>query len=50
MQTIWPPSYHHNGFVAIHGLGHMMYNSHLASVRSEHSVSHGSLMTPYDHL
>ena len=50
MQTMCPPSYHHNSFVASHALGHMMYFSHLASVRSEHSVSHGSLMTPYDHL
>ena len=39
MQTMWPPGYHRNGFVAIHGLRHMMYNSHFASVRSEHSVS-----------
>ena len=50
MQTMRPPGYHHNSFVAIHGLWHMMSNSHLASVRSEHCVSHGSLMTPYDHL
>ena len=25
MNTICPPSYHHNGFVATHALGHMMY-------------------------
>ena len=25
MKTMSPPSYHHNGFVATHGLGHMMY-------------------------
>ena len=25
MKTIWPPGYHHNGFVATHALGHMMY-------------------------
>ena len=25
MKTICPPSYHHNGFVATHALGHMMY-------------------------
>ena len=23
--TMCPPSYHHNGFVATHALGHMMY-------------------------
>ena len=22
---MYPPSYHHNGFVATHALGHMMY-------------------------
>ena len=25
MKTMCPSSYHHNGFVAIHVLGHMMY-------------------------
>ena len=25
MKTMFPPSYHHNGFVATHALGHMMY-------------------------
>ena len=25
MKTICPPSYHHNGFLATHELGHMMY-------------------------
>ena len=24
MKTMCPPAYHHNGFVAIHALGHMM--------------------------
>ena len=27
MKTMCPPSYHHNGFVATHALGHMMYGS-----------------------
>ena len=52
MKTMCPPGYHHNGFVATHALGHMMYGStlhiyyaHLASVRFEHSVCRGSLMT-----
>ena len=27
MKTMWPPGYHHNGFVATHTLGHMMYGS-----------------------
>ena len=25
MKTMCPPGYQHNGFVAIHALGHMMY-------------------------
>ena len=25
MKTMFPPSYHHNGFVATHALGHMIY-------------------------
>ena len=25
MKTMCPPGYHHNGFVAAYGLGHMMY-------------------------
>ena len=25
MKTMCPPSYHHNGFVTTHALGHMMY-------------------------
>ena len=25
MKTMCPLGYHHNGFVATHGLGHMMY-------------------------
>ena len=50
MKTMCPPGYHHNGFVATHALGHMMYSiyyAHLTSVRFEHSVCRGSLMTTY---
>ena len=25
-----PPGYHHNGFVATHALGHMIYGLHIA--------------------
>ena len=25
MKTMYPPDYHHNGFLATHALGHMMY-------------------------
>ena len=28
IKTMCPPGYHHNGFVATHALGHMMYGSH----------------------
>ena len=27
MKTMCPPGYHHNGFVATHALGHMMYRT-----------------------
>ena len=60
MKTMCPPGFHHNGFVATHALGHMMYGytllvpmnqhiyyAHLASVRFEHSVCRVSLMTTY---
>ena len=26
MKTMYTPGYHHNGFVATHALGHMMYS------------------------
>ena len=29
METMCPPGYHHNGFVATHALGHMLYGSTL---------------------
>ena len=32
MKTMCPPGYHHNGFVATHVLGHMMYSSSCAQV------------------
>ena len=32
MKTMCPPGYHHNGFVATHALGHMMYGCHKAIV------------------
>ena len=34
MKTMCPPGYHHNGFVATHALGHMMYGSTLLVLRS----------------
>ena len=29
MKTMCPPGYHHNGFVATHALGHMMYGIYI---------------------
>ena len=66
MKTMCPSGYHHNGFVAIHALGHkaimvitwrahcfydniyIYIYAHLASVRFEHSVCRGSLMTTFN--
>ena len=42
MKTMCPPVYRHNGFVATH--------AHLASVRFEHCVCRGSLMTTYIYI
>ena len=32
MKTMYPPGYHHNGFVATHALGNMVYCCHKAIV------------------
>ena len=29
MKTMCPPGYHHNGFIATHALGHMIYGYRL---------------------
>ena len=51
MKTTCLPGYHHNGLVATHAHGHMMcYYAHLASVRFEHSVCRGSLVTIYIYI
>ena len=50
MKTMCPPGYHHNGFVATHALGHMVFYIApilLGSVRFELSVCCGSLMTTF---
>ena len=31
MKTMCPPGYHHNGFVATHKLGDMMYTMYLSA-------------------
>ena len=43
MKTMCSPGYHHNGFVAAHALGHMMYGCTLMVPMN----SRGSLMTTY---
>ena len=45
MKTMCPPGYHHNGFVATHALGHMMYGYTLLvpmnqRVLNKHSLVH----------
>ena len=43
MKTMCPPGYHHNGFVATHALGHMMYGYTLLvpmNTLAEHSLVH----------
>ena len=38
MKTMCPPGYHHNGFVATHALGHMMYGSSCTSCAQVHEL------------
>ena len=37
-KTMCPPGYHHNGFVATHALGHMMYGSIRTSCAQVHEL------------
>ena len=39
MKTMCPPGYHHNGFVAAHALGHMMYGYNSTSCAQVHHVT-----------
>ena len=38
MKTMCSPGYHHNGFVATHVLGHMMYGSSCTSCTRVHEL------------
>ena len=38
MKTMCPPGYHHNGFVATHALGHMMYSYYRTSYAQVHEL------------
>ena len=56
MKTMCPPVYHHNGFVATHALGHMMYDYPLLvpmnqrvlnKLSKEHNISDHNTMYIY---
>ena len=40
MKTMCPPGYYHNGFVATHALGHMMYGWDVCAQVHELPQSH----------
>ena len=39
MKTMCPPSYHHNGFVGTHPLGHMIYSYTLLVPMSQRVIN-----------
>ena len=39
MKTMSPPGYHHNGFVATHGFGHVMYGYTLLVLINERVIN-----------
>ena len=45
MKTMCPPGYHHNGFVATHALGHMMYMMYLGTCTWAHDNREGTLFS-----
>ena len=51
MKTMCPPGYHHNGFVATHPLGHIMYGYMLLvpkSVQQAKAVIHVIIVNCYN--
>ena len=63
MKTMCPPSYHHNAFVATHAQAHDVrlhiagtdetksaQQAHLASMKFEPCVCHGSFMSTYKYI
>ena len=56
MKTICPPTYHYNGFVATHALGHMMYSCAIHRVTKCMSYHKAIVVTTgrehcfYDHI
>ena len=42
MKTMRPSNYHHNGFVATHALGHMMYGYTLLVPKSPQQAKQGA--------
>ena len=45
MKTMCPPGYHHNGFVATHALGHMMYTNRTSCGTNRTSYTLGTNRT-----
>ena len=39
MKTMFPPGYHHNGFVATHALGHINVYHHVPKCMSSHKAT-----------
>ena len=50
MKTMCPPGYHHNGFVATHALGHMMYGYTLLVPMNQKVLNKLSKENYYAHL
>ena len=50
MKTMCPPGYHHNGFVATHALGHMMYGYTLLVPMNQRVLPLCVSWITYDHL
>ena len=40
MKTMCPPGYYHNGFVATHALGYMMYDMMYDTLSTLYGVDH----------
>ena len=47
-RLMFPPNYCHNAFVAIHALGHMIYDCESVSFRSLRATYIYMYMYPYD--
>ena len=50
MKTVYPPSNHHNVFVATHGLGHVIYSYKLIPVNQRALSKLRKLICSYHHI